>query len=436
MTTEIRHTPAETAYIEALAAGPRSAGDAWFGAERAAARAQIADGGLPHRRMEAWRWTDLRSLIDDRFPPSEPAGAQQDITSDDVFKSVERWVVAFVDGAYRKDLSDLPDGSGGIELHSLEDVLDAPPGWLRDGLGQAYAQEGEPIVALNTAFVTQGLALRIGAGETPAKPIELRFFNSGSQPQTSLTRFAVVLEEGAALTLLESHTGAADRRYVANTVTEIHVHRNARLQHVRLQDESMAAVHLSNVHVTIEGEADYRGFTLSAGARVARNQVFACLAGEGGNVDVSGAYLLGGRQHCDTALLIDHAVAECTSDELFKCVMDDDARGIFQGKIIVRPDAQKTEGMQMSQGLLLSERAEFDSKPELEIFADDVRCTHGATSGDLDEDMMFYLRSRGIPENEAKGLLIAAFVGEAIEKVSNAGVREILNAYAVNRLNS
>ena len=193
-----------------------------------------------------------------------------------------------------------------------------------------------------------------------------------------------------------------------------------------MQRDRDDAFHLSTWLVELGADARYDAFQFSTGASLTRNQVYLCFAGEGSAADISGAFLLRARQHCDTTLLVEHRVPRCTSRELFKGVLDGEARGVFQGKIIVSPGAQKTDGKQMAGALLLSETAEFDSKPELEIFADDVVCGHGSTSGQIDEELLFYLEARGIPESQARALLIQAFVGEALEKVEDETLREAL----------
>jgi Fe-S cluster assembly protein SufD len=203
---------------------------------------------------------------------------------------------------------------------------------------------------------------------------------------------------------------------------------------VKADLESAEAIHLAHAHMTLGRNAGLRDFTLTAGARVSRQNGTYEFRGEGGDARISGSYLLSGKQHADTRLLVDHCVPRCTSRELFKCVMDESARGVFQGKVVVERDAQKTDGKQSSHALLLSPSAEFDAKPELEIYADDVICGHGATSGDIDENQLFYLRSRGITEAEAKSMLIAAFVEEAFEAIGHDGIRAALSAFAASWL--
>jgi Fe-S cluster assembly protein SufD len=275
---------------------------------------------------------------------------------------------------------------------------------------------------MNAAFTTDGARLRIsGNADTP---IELLFVSTDAAPRTIATRNVIEIEKEASVTVIETHVG--DGTYLANCVTEISLGESAKLDRIKVELESGEAIHLSHTHVTLARNSVLNDFTLTSGAGVNRQNGTVEFQGQGIDAKVSGAFMLGGEQHADTRLVIDHQQPHCTSRELFKCVMDDHARGIFQGKVMVRKDAQKTDGKQSSHALLLSETAEFDAKPELEIFADDVVCGHGATSGDLNHDHLFYLMSRGIPEAEAKSLLIAAFVGEAFDVVAHEGIKEAL----------
>ncbi|MCB1549063.1 MAG: Fe-S cluster assembly protein SufD, partial [Hyphomicrobiaceae bacterium] len=233
-------------------------------------------------------------------------------------------------------------------------------------------------------------------------------------------------EPGVAATLIEAYVradGSADE-HQTRTASAVHVGAGASVAHVKTAVDG--GVHLANLAARLDGEAVYRPFQLTVGGQLARNDIEVVYAGEGGSIDLAGATLLKDRQHCDTTLVVDHAVPQCQSRELFKYVLADEARGIFQGKVIVRPDAQKTDGKQMAQALMLSEAAEFDSKPELEIYADDVVCGHGATVAEIDEEMLFYCQSRGIPAAEARALLTESFVGEAIAKIEDEALRDSL----------
>ena len=258
------------------------------------------------------------------------------------------------------------------------------------------------------------------------KPVHLVQLDGAGEPASTFTRNVVVAEAGSAATVLESFAGLGVRALQRNAATELKIGAKAAVKHIKVQRDGEESFHLSTWLVELGADARYDAFQFSTGAGLARNQVYLSFAGEGGAADISGAFLLRARQHCDTTLIVEHRVPHCTSREMFKGVIDGEARGVFQGKIIVSPGAQKTDGKQMAGALLLSEAAEFDSKPELEIFADDVVCGHGSTSGQIDEDLLFYLEARGIPEEDARALLIQAFVGEALERVEDEALRDAL----------
>ena len=366
---------------------------------------------LPNRRMEEWRWTDLRQLIDKPYPPRQKVEAKaadvERLLASSLFSGVAATRMVFVNGEYDKALSKQATF------------------WV-----ESTAELSDPVNLMNVAFATDGARLRIeGNVDTP---VELVFIATDAAPRTVATRNVIEIADDASATIIETHLGEGS--YLANSVTEIRIGHNARLDRVKAELESRDAVHLAHCHVIVGRNVTFRDFTLSTGAKLNRQNGTFRFIGEFADAKISGAFLLAGKQHADTALVVDHEVANCASRELFKCVMDDHARGIFQGKVIVRPGAQKTDGKQSSHALLLTETAEFDAKPELEIYADDVACGHGATSGDLNHDHVFYLKSRGIPEAEAKALLIAAFVGEAFDTVHHDGIRAALEDFAARWL--
>ena len=358
---------------------------------------------LPNRRMEEWRWTDLRQLINQPYPPRQTVEAKakdvERLIASSPFVKIAGARMVFVNGHL-------------APLYSKRQNDDVVP----------RVKSDEPVIHMNAAFATDGAHLRISG--TVDTPIELIFVSTNASPRTIATRNVIEVEEGASATIIETHVG--EGAYLANSVTEIRLGAKARLDRIKVEREAKDAIHLSHTHVTLSTNSVLNDFTLTSGARVNRQNGTVEFAGENIDAKISGAYMLAEKQHADTCLVIDHQQPRCTSRELFKCVMDDHARGIFQGKVIVRKDAQKTDGKQSSHALLLSETAEFDAKPELEIFADDVVCGHGATSGDLNHDHLFYLMSRGIPEAQAKSLLIAAFVGEAFDQITHEGIREAL----------
>lgn len=430
-------TKGEQAYLdmfETARDGLPGARDPFVAALRDKAIEAYGRLGLPHRRIEAWKYTDLRSLLGDVNPLIRATGLPLD--AGDVKRALGTALAALpalrlfiVEGELRADLSDLAGlKAAGVEVLSLAEALEKPVSWLKQALGTVNPREDDSVVALNTALMTGGVALRVGEGIVLDKPIHLVHLDSTGEPASIFTRALVLVEPGSALTLIESYAGLGLRGLQRNAVTEIRIGAKAAIDHIKIEREGDDAVHLGTALVEIGADARYNAFQFSTGAALIRNQTFARFAGEGSALDISGALLMRGRQHCDTTLLVEHAVPHCTSRELFKAVLDGEARGIFQGKIIVAPDAQKTDGKQMAGALLLSETAEFDSKPELEIFADDVVCGHGSTSGQIDEDLLFYLEARGIPKDEARALLIQAFIGEALEKIEHEDLREALMA--------
>ncbi len=388
--------------------------------------------GLPHRRIEAWKYTDLRARLTEVNPLVKADGAavseaelKQALGAE--IASLPAYRLVVVEGDLRADLSDLAGlKSAGVEAVSLARALEKPPVWLKRTLAQVNPRADDAVLALNAALMTGGIALRIGEGVILDKPVHLIQLDGVGDPASIFTRNVVVAEPGSAATLVESFGSLGLRLLQRNAATELRIGAKAAVKHVKVQRDRDDAFHLSTWLVELGADARYDAFQFSTGASLTRNQVYLCFAGEGSAADISGAFLLRARQHCDTTLLVEHRVPRCTSRELFKGVLDGEARGVFQGKIIVSPGAQKTDGKQMAGALLLSETAEFDSKPELEIFADDVVCGHGSTSGQIDEDLLFYLEARGIPEAQARALLIQAFVGEALEKVEDEALRDAL----------
>jgi FeS assembly protein SufD len=427
-------TPAEQAYVDLFTAaeqGLPGAGNPWIADLRAKAIDAYAALGLPHRRVEAWKYTDLRSRLTEALHLARATGVT--VTEADFKQALGAEIaglpayrLVIVEGELRAHLSDLAGlKAAGAQVVSLTEALQKPPRWLKQALGKINSQDRDPVVALNLALMSGGVGLRIGKGVTLDKPIHLIHLDGG-EPASVITRSVVLVEDRASLDLLESYSSLGDSEFQRNAVTEVEVEAKASLNHIKLQREGEAAFHLVTWLVKLDADANYKAFQFSTGGALSRSQIYAAFAGEGSSLDVSGALLMRGHQHCDTTLLVEHRVPRCTSRELFKAVLDHEARGVFQGKIIVSPGAQKTDGKQMAQALLLSETAEFDSKPELEIFADDVVCGHGSTSGQINQDLLFYLEARGIPEREARALLIQAFVGEAVERIEHEGLREAL----------
>jgi Fe-S cluster assembly protein SufD len=421
-------TAAETALAQTFSqARTRLPGDGAIAAQRDAAFDVFAKEGLPHRRVEEWKYTDLRALMRDSKPLASPPDAAARAAAKSagaLLRDIEARRFVFVDGAFVTELSDIANLEAGLTVRSLADALSGNDPALTAHLGK-LAPGSDVAVALNTALMGDGAVIRIAAGSTIARPLHLLFVAS-EKPAATFVRSLVVVEEGARAMLIESHEGPAGSDYQVNAALELFVGDRAHVDHVKIIAEGSDALHVSTLAAAIGAKARFNSFTFTAGGAVVRNQLFLKFDGEGTVAAIRGATLLKGRQHADTTLVASHAARDCQSREVFKTVLDDESHGVFQGRIIVRPLAQKTDAKMMTRALLLSERAEADSKPELEIFADDVQCGHGATAGALDDELKFYLMARGIPAAEAEALLIQAFLGEAIEGIEHAGLREAL----------
>jgi Fe-S cluster assembly protein SufD len=436
MNAEIRpiKTAAETALATSFAAVKRALpGAAAVAALREDAFRRFDTEGLPHRRIEEWKYTDLRALMRDAKPlagvPDAAAKARAEQAAA-ALEMIDARRIVFVDGAFVPELSDLAGLEAGLTIRSMAQTLVAGDPRLVARLGKVVPTD-DVAVALNTAFMGDGAVIHVAAGVALARPIHLVFVNAGGEGASVFVRSLVVIEKGARAMLVESHLGAGIREDQVNTVLELEVGDDAHVDHIKITGEGAGTLHLSTLMAAIGAHARFNAFLFTTGGAVVRNQAFVRFNGEGTIAHIGGANLLRGRQHADTTLVADHAVPACTSREVFKSVLDEEGRSVFQGKIIVRPHAQKTDAKMATHALLLSEMAEADNKPELEIFADDVVCGHGATSGDLDEDLLFYLGARGIPAKEAEALLVQAFVGEAVEGIEHAGLRDALMDHVV-----
>jgi len=421
-------TAAETALAQAFAqARDRLPGDEAIMARRNAAFDLFAKQGLPHRRIEEWKYTDLRALMRDAKPLASPPDASAKARAKDagrVLGDLDARRLVFVDGAFVPELSDLRELEAGLVVGSLAQALaDADP-VVAARLGK-LAPASDAAVALNTALMGDGAVIRVASGATIERPLHLLFVAS-EKPAATFTRSLVTIDHGARVMLIESHEGPTASDYQVNAALELFIGDGAHVDHVKVIGEGTEALHVSTLAAAIGAHARFNTFSFISGGSLVRNQLFLRLDGEGTVAGIRGASLLKDRQHADTTLFADHIARDCQSREMFKSVLDNEAHGVFQGRIIVRRHAQKTDAKMMTQALLLSERAEADNKPELEIFADDVQCGHGATAGALDEELKFYLMARGIPPAEAEAMLIQAFLGEAIEGIEHAGLREAL----------
>jgi Fe-S cluster assembly protein SufD len=388
--------------------------------------------GLPHRRIEDWKYTDLRALMREVLPlapaPDEAALKRASVALNlHAIAGVRRLVL--VDGVFAPKLSEVGNLEQGLGIRTLREVLEARDAELQKQLFSL--DSADAMVALNGAMMTDGLVIDVAEGAALAKPLHIVHIASGTVPSAMFTRSLLKLDRNASATLVESYiAGDGAKSYQVHDSLVIAIGDGARLDHVRLIEDSRDAFNISSSGVTLGANAHFNTFGMTSGSNVSRYQATIAFAGEGSRVETNGVNLLNGRQHADSTLFMDHAVPNCASREVFRSVIDDHGHSVFQGRIIVRPNAQKTDAKMMTRALLLSDEAEADNKPELEIFADDVTCGHGATTGALDESLLFYLRARGLSEKEAQALLIQAFVGEAIESIANDALRELVIAAA------
>ena len=411
---------------EQTAAALPGAGADWLDGLRHSGAKRFAGLGLPNRRIEDWKYTDLRTLAAEDF---QTPGAAGDTAIGDLGLETAGRRAVFVNGAFDAGLSDLSDLPDGVQLVPLAQAMAQSSQMLQAYLGRVASLQRKHFVALNTAWLTDGMVLFVADGVTVEQPIEIVFAgNPGDSRAAWHPRNLIVLNPGASTTLVERHIGSGT--YLANSVSEIVLAAGAHLRHYKIQDEAADAFHIATTEIRASANAAYENFCLMAGSATARNQIAIELQAEGATCKLNGAYLGRSNQQLDTTTLIDHAAPDCTSTEIYKGVLDDRSKGVFQGRVVVRKDAQRTNGHQNNRTLLLSDRAEIDTKPELEIYADDVQCGHGATAGELDDNALFYLRARGIPLEEARGLLIDAFVDGAIDEITDEAVRDVFRAHA------
>mgnify|MGYP000005855449 CR=1 FL=1 len=430
MDTQVKRTKAEEGYVSQFETGRDALpGNDWVRKLRDDAFDRYRANGLPHRRVEEYKYTDLRARMGDTYPPAPALG--EAITLDQVeaglgnrLAAIDCYRLVVVDGNYRPELSDVADLSGKVEVMPLADALSDPSETFKETLGHANPQDSDSLVALNTALMAGGVVLGVADKSAIEKPLHIVHVFASKSAASTTTRNVVTVGAGARVTLIESYIAHSDAPCQRNCVTELIAADGATVDHIKYQDENPETAHLATWMTRLGAEVTYRAFQFSTGAAFARNQVFVRFAGEDSTSHISGAVMAAGKQHNDTTLVVDHAVPACESREFNKLVLGGEAQGIVQCKVNVHRDAQKSDGHQMAHAMMLSETAEFDSKPELEIFADDVVCGHGSTSGQVDEDLLFYLRARGIPDKQARAILVSAFIGEAIEKVEHEEIRD------------
>jgi Fe-S cluster assembly protein SufD len=394
--------------------------------------------GFPTLRQEDWRYTNLGPLLEaDMIPAHAAAGSPVDVPDLMAFRKglEDAWTMVFVDGVFSPSHSDLSDLPEGLTIESIDGLLRGGSA-LPDDMHVDVSDGTKAFPALNAAFLTDGAVIRAARGFTAQRVIHLLLLASGSAiPLLIQPRIHIHADDGSELRVVETHGALSDNAlYCSNLAVSIHVGRNARLEHVVIQQQSRHAYHIASLHARIERDGTYSNKYFGIGSKLTRNEVAAVLADEHSETILEGLYLPAESQHMDHFTVIDHATPNCESHELYKGILSDNARAVFSGRIIVRQDAQKTNAKQSNKNLLLSDDARINTKPQLEIYADDVKCTHGATVGQLDDNALFYLRSRGISETEATAILSYAFAAELVERVSIDTLRPVLRQMINTRL--
>jgi Fe-S cluster assembly protein SufD len=398
---------------------------------------RFAEVGLPGPREEAWRFLNLRGFLKQRFEAPAPvaAGKAREAFELFTFEGLEACRLVFVNGRFSPELSEhtvLPDGT---IVCSLNEALERDREAVLADLGQHAGVDRTPFAALNSATLLDGAFISVPRDTALEMPIHVVHLTVGPQPIVTSPRTLMLVGSGAKATLIESFGGHDTQAYFTNAVSEYVVGENAHLSHLKLQREGDEAFHVATHHAHLVGACDHKSINISLGAQLTRNDMGARIDGDGAHAALDGLNLVGGTQWVDNHTLLDHTTPHCTSHQLYKSVLDDQATTVFNGRIVVHRPAQKTDAIQSNHSLLLSDRATAHTQPNLEIFADDVKCTHGATVGNLDKTQLFYLRSRGIGEETARGLLTFAFANEIIEEIDVPPIREQLERHIYARFN-
>jgi Fe-S cluster assembly protein SufD len=411
---------------------------AWVFPLRKAGIARFAELGFPTLKQEDWRFTNVAPIAKLPFRPVFQVsrdGLTREAIAGFTFGRLAASRLVFVNGHYAPELSAPGPQQEGVVVSSLAAALADNPELVKRHLAQSAQGEGNAFAALNAAFFQDGGFIHLPAGRRLEAPIHLLFISTAKETgATSHPRNLIVAEKGSRATVLESYLSTSDAPYFTNAVTELVLGEGTVVEHCKFQDESRSAYHIAAVHARLGWGCNLISHSIATGARLSRNTIRTALAGEGIECILNGLYLTHGDQLADHHMVVEHAQPHCNSHEYYNGILAGRSKGVFHGRILVRPAAQKTDAKQTNKNLLLSEDATVDTKPQLEIYADDVKCTHGATIGQLNEESIFYLRARGIGAETARRMLIHAFAGEIIERIRHAPAREELDKLVWERL--
>ncbi|MCM3904851.1 MAG: Fe-S cluster assembly protein SufD [Pyrinomonadaceae bacterium] len=421
-----------------------TASPAWFERLRESAMDRFEQLGFPSVKEEEWKYTNVAPISKLNFKPAlASVDADAAVTSAELarfgYLEAQASQLVFRNGILRNDLGSLaglPVGVVAIDL--VEAIADAKYGELiREHLARSADYNANAFTALNTAFVSSGAFVLIGKGTELESPLHLNFIADPSDSDlANFPRVLVIAEENSRATIIESYAGTGDAAYFTNAVVEIVLKDGASLEHYKVQRESLDAYHIATTSADLGSNSSYDSTTINFGAQLSRHDIHVTMANEGAECWVDGLYVVSSDQHTDTHSVIDHQQPHCTSHQLYKGILDGKSRAVFNGKIFVRHGAQKTDAMQTNKNLLLSDEARVDTKPQLEILADDVKCAHGAAVGQIEEDELFYLETRGIHPDLARNLLTYGFAEEVIGKIKVDSIRAQLDEAVLNRINA
>ncbi|MCX5761362.1 MAG: Fe-S cluster assembly protein SufD [Gemmatimonadetes bacterium] len=428
-------------YREIFDAAPHAAAPhpdarkAWLPRLKIAAIEQFEAVGFPTTRDEDWHFTSVTPIAERTFKPAKSSVATT-LTAEDLvpFTYGQSWhLLVFVNGHYEPALSSFAQLDADVRVMTFSEALKEAPELLAERLG-TLAPSAHAFTALNTAFLTDGVVIHVPRDIVVDEPVHILYLTDAHAANTSLhPRTLVVTDHGAQLTLIESFSSIGTAAHFTNHVAEVVVGDGARVDHYKVQRESGSAFHVGTTQAVQGRDSIYHSFSFATGAQLSRTNVYSRLLGENAEVRLNGLYALEEEQHADHQTFVEHIAPSCSSREVYKGIMDGTSHGVFNGKVFVHPEAQKTDGKQTNKALLLSEGARVDTKPQLEIFADDVKCTHGATVGRLDEMALFYMKSRGIGGERARALLTYAFAAEVLELIELEPLKLALEASLFGR---
>ena len=411
--------------------------DDWFSKQRQSAFNIFQESGFPSTRKENWKYTDVRPIAKNLF--SNIANGNVVISDDEIdailFKELECIELVFVNGAYSEKYSNIKNLPNELTIKNMANALVNDEDFLKKHLSQYVSDEASSFTALNTAFIQDGAYINVPSDLILERPISITYISKdNSNVFATHPRNLIFMGENSKATIIENYIGIDDTNYFTNAVTETSLSQGASLEHYKIQQESSNAFHIGNLNTSQNKDSRFESHSISIGGALVRNDINAQLNEEGAEIIMNGLYMTDNAQHIDNHTRVDHFKPYTQSNQNYRGVLNGKSRGVFNGKVVVHPQAQKIEAYQNNANLLLSDDAEIDTKPELEIYADDVKCNHGATIGQLDNDMLFYLRSRAVDEQTARSLLTYAFADEIINNISFQSIKNKLEHLIIGRL--